>query len=378
MLIEMPAEDEGVNEQPVAVPVFEKSAESKPVIDSLKTAETLNDARPNVVAVVDNETVGTAVSNSTVFDVTAEVGPRLPNASGTELAPNRKATVPSLVQVTDTVWVVPEPAGVGAPQPVAVPTTVMSPAPMVADSSNEIVKVAVRAAIGVDSGVHVAVGPAVSIWIVDVTSAVVGPVPDVPVTALGAIRMIAVPSVEQVRVTVYEEPEPDTESVHVAVPRLLMSSAAKPVTDWLKTTPYERVRFDVGFGGADVIIGVGFAVVIVTALDEVNVAGPLLPALSATVFGDIVRVTVPACVHRVVTSTAVPEVTDVVMLQGVAVPAAEKSDEAIPLTVSLKATEKTGLSVPTVEPGAVIVAVGAVVSRVVMVEVSSMEVEFPA
>ena len=115
-----------------------------------------------------------------------------------------------------------------------------------------------------------------------------------PVTALGAIRMMAVPSVEHVRVTVYEEPEPETEPVHVAVPRLLMSSAAKPVTDWLKSTPYERVRFDVGFGGADVIVGVGFAVVIVTALDDVDTAGPLLPALSETLFDDIVRVTVPA------------------------------------------------------------------------------------
>ena len=55
--------------------------------------------------------------------------------------------------------------------------------------------------------------------------------PDVPVAALGAIRMMAVPSVEHERVTVYEEPEPETESVHVAVPRLLMSSAAKSVTD---------------------------------------------------------------------------------------------------------------------------------------------------
>lgn len=87
----------------------------------------------------------------------------MPNASGTEPAPNRKATVPSLVQVTDTVWVVPEPAGVGVPQPVAVPTTVTSPAPMVADSSNVTVKVAVRVAIGVDKGVHVAVGPVASI-----------------------------------------------------------------------------------------------------------------------------------------------------------------------------------------------------------------------
>ena len=116
-----------------------------------------------MVAVVDNETVGAAVSNSTVFDVTADAGPRLPNASGMELAANRKATVPSLVQVTDTVCVSPEPEGVGVPHPVAVPTTVTSPAPMVADSSNEMVKVAVRVAIGVDSGAHVAAGPAVSI-----------------------------------------------------------------------------------------------------------------------------------------------------------------------------------------------------------------------
>ena len=79
-----------------------------------------------------------------------------------------------------------------------------------------------------------------------------------------------------------------------------------------------------------------------------------------------------------VTSTDVPNVVDVLMVQGAAVPVAKKSDEAIPLTVSLKATEKMGLSVPTVEPGAVIVAVGAVVSRVVVVEISSVVVEFPA
>lgn len=55
--------------------------------------------------------------------------------------------------------------------------------------------------------------------------------PEVPVTELGAIRMMAVPSVEHVRVTVYEDPEPDTESEHVDVPRLLTSSAPKPDTD---------------------------------------------------------------------------------------------------------------------------------------------------
>jgi hypothetical protein len=68
--------------------------------------------------------------------------------------------------------------------------------------------------------------------------------------------------------------------------------------------------------------GVGFAVEIVTTLDEVDDTGPLLPALSTTLSVNNVRVTVPACVHRVVTSTVVPDVADVVMLQGVAVPAA--------------------------------------------------------
>jgi hypothetical protein len=98
----------------------------------------------------------------------------------------------------------------------------------------------------------------------------------------------------------------------------------------LKTTLYESVRFDVGVGGAEAIVGVGFAVVIVTALDEVDDTGPMLPVLSTTPFDNNVRVTVPACVHRVVTSTVVPDVADVVMLHGVAVPVAEKSDEAMP------------------------------------------------
>jgi hypothetical protein len=44
----------------------------------------------------------------------------------------------------------------------------------------------------------------------------------------------------------------------------------------------------------------------------------------------------------------------------------------------LKVTEKTGLSVPTVEPGAVIVTVGAEVSRVVVAEVSAAAIEVPA
>lgn len=145
----------------------------------------------------------------------------------------------------------------------------------------------------------------------------------------------------------------------------------------MKTTLYESVRVEEGVAGG-VTVGVGFAVLMVTALDVTDDVGPLLPAPSSNMFEDNVRVTVPAWVHRVVTSTDVPDVADVVMLHGVAVPVVEKSDEAIPLTASLNATEKTGLRVPTVDPGEVIVAVGAVVSRFVVVEVSSAVVEFPA
>ena len=70
---EIPAEDEGVNAQPVAVPVFEKSAPSRPVIDSLKTTEISNGAIPNVVAVVDSNTVGAVVSSVTDEEVVEDV-----------------------------------------------------------------------------------------------------------------------------------------------------------------------------------------------------------------------------------------------------------------------------------------------------------------
>ena len=124
--------------------------------------------------------------------------------------------------------------------------------------------------------------------------------------------------------------------------------------------------------------GVGLAVVIVTTLDEVDDTGPLLPALSTTLFVNNVRVTVPACVHRVVTSTAVPDVVDVVILQGVAVPVAEKSDEAMPLTVSLNVTVNAGFKVPTVVPGEVMTAEGGVVSRVTVDDGESAAIELPA
>ena len=199
---EIPEEDEGVNAQPVAVPVFEKSAPSRPVIDSLKTTEISNGATPNVVAVVDNNTVGAVVSSVTDEDDVAVAGPLLLSESATDPAPKVRATVPSLAQVTETDHEVGPPEAEGVPQPVAVPLEVTSPAPMVASSLNVMLKLAVCEPTG-DGGVdHAAVGPVASITTVVAFSATVGPAPSDPATELAAIRMIAVPSVVHVKTTV--------------------------------------------------------------------------------------------------------------------------------------------------------------------------------
>jgi hypothetical protein len=104
----------------------------------------------------------------------------------------------------------------------------------------------------------------------------------------------------------------------------------------------------------------------VTCVETTEADGPLLFARSLTPEERRVRATVPAAEHCVVTSIEVPDVADGTMVQGNAVPATEKSPLAIPLTDSLKSTRKTGLSVPAGEVGDVIVAVGAVVSRVTL------------
>ena len=199
---EIPAEDEGVNAQPVAVPVFEKSAPSRPVIDSLKTTEISNGAIPNVVAVVDSNTVGAVVSSVTDEEVVEDVGPLLLSESVTDPAPKVSATVPSPVQVTDTDQEVGPPEAEGVPQPAAVPLEVTSPAPMVASSLKMMLKLTVCEPTG-DVGVdQAAVGPVASITTVVAFSAMVGPDPSDPATELAAIRMIAVPSVVHVKTTV--------------------------------------------------------------------------------------------------------------------------------------------------------------------------------
>ena len=115
-----------------------------------------------------------------------------------------------------------------------------------------------------------------------------------------------------------------------------------------------------------------------TCVETTEADGPLLFAKSLTREELSVRVTVPADEHCVVISIDVPEVADGTMVQGKAVPVTEKSPLAIPVTDSLKSTRKTGLSVPAGEVGDVIVAVGAVVSRVTLDDELAEAKRFPA
>ena len=115
-----------------------------------------------------------------------------------------------------------------------------------------------------------------------------------------------------------------------------------------------------------------------TCVETTDADGPLLFAKSLTREEMSVRVTVPADEHCVVTSIDIPEVADGTIVQGNAVPATAKSPLAIPLTDSLKSIRKTGLSVPAGEVGDVIVAVGAVVSRVTLDDKLSEATRFPA
>ena len=199
--IDRPEAAEGLAEQPVAVPVKLKSPPSRPNAVSLKVAVTLNGARPEEVMLGVRVAVSGAVSITTDDETAMVAGPVLASASGNAFATAFSNTVPSDVHVTLTLYVEPEPEVDGV-QPDAVPPTVMSPAPTVTDSLKLRPKVTVRLPEGDEGDVHDATGPVASISTVVETSAVEGPVPAVPVAALGAIRMIAVPSVVQVRVTV--------------------------------------------------------------------------------------------------------------------------------------------------------------------------------
>ena len=342
----------------------------------MKVAVTVNEPTPSVVAVVVSRAVAGALSSTTEEDVTDDDGPAFPSESAT-LPPTRvSATVPSPVQVSDTLYDDPEPAGVGVEHPVAVPLAVMSPAPMIASSLSVRENVGDGDPTGVVGATHAAVGPALSMRTLEATASEVGPSPAVPVTALTAMCSATVPSVVQVSVTVYVVPEPATPTVQVAVPVVLKSLVASPVTDWLNTTEYVSVRDERGEVG-EVMTGVGLVVLMVTDDEVTDADGPVLPYPSTTRPAPSVNATVPLFEQFAVISTDAPALPDVEMTHGNAVPVTEKSLERMPVTDSEKLTVKTGLYVPTEDPGVVMVAVGAVESKVVLDAAWFAAMEFP-
>jgi len=76
--IEVPDEDDGVNTHPSAVPELEKSADPRPVTDSLNDNSNVNDiAAAGDAGWEENDAVGGSTSMDIVVEV-AEVGPNWP------------------------------------------------------------------------------------------------------------------------------------------------------------------------------------------------------------------------------------------------------------------------------------------------------------
>jgi hypothetical protein len=146
-----------------------------------------------------------------------------------------------------------------------------------------------------------------------------------------------------------------------AVPVLLKSPEAMPLTDSLNVNVYESVRDDDGELGS-VHVAVGFTVSIVTLVAVAADDGPEFVAVSETAPDASLATTVPSEVQTTVTVIEVPESVLGVKSQPVAVPVLLKSSEAMPLTVSLKANVYESVRELVGELGAVHVAVGALVS----------------
>ena len=121
-VIDEPAAAEGVNTQPVAVPVFEKSAEVRPVIDSEKVRVYAREAAPaGEEGEAVHEAVGAVRSTVTEKAAAAVAGPPLPAESVTDVDAKLNTTVPAEQEAAVTVTDEPEAAEGVKTQPVAVP-----------------------------------------------------------------------------------------------------------------------------------------------------------------------------------------------------------------------------------------------------------------
>ena len=342
MLIEVPEAVEGANEQPVAVPALVKSPAATPTTVSLKVIGKVIEVEfVGEVGVAPQVTVGAV--RSTVIELPSEItaGPLFPAVSVTELAAIRGWTVPAPQPLTTRLIEVPVAAEGVKTHPTAEPTFVKSLAAMPETASLKVIgKVRVAELFGVEGGVpHVTVGTTASrttVWPVEATA---GPVfPDRSVTELTVRRGMIEPEEQPVATTLIEAPL-ETEGVKVqpvALPSLVKSAAAIPVTDSEKLSAQVMLEALVGVGGAVPQLAVGLRRSIVTELASRAVPGAVLPAASLTDPAAICGIRVPSEQPVTTTFTDVPLAADGAKVQPVAVPALLKSPAAIPDAVSLK------------------------------------------
>ena len=358
MLIEVPVEAEGANEQPVAVPALVKSPAATPTTVSLKVIGKVIEVEfVGEVGVAPHVTVGAVRSTVTEPPVEIAAGPLFPAVSVTALAASLGWTVPAPQPLTSRLIEVPVAAEGVKTHPAAEPTLVKSLAAIPETVSLKVIgKVRVAALFGVEGGVpQVTVGTTASrktVWPVEADA---GPVfPARSATALTASLGMIEPEEHPVATTLIEAPlAADGVNVQpVALPSLVKSAAAIPVTDSEKFSAQVMLEALVGVGGAVPQLAVGLRRSIVTALPSRAAPGAVLPAASLNDPDAIRGMSVPSEQPVTTTFTDVPLAADGANEQPVAVPAFVKSPAAMPETDSLKVTGKVSEDALVGEEGA--------------------------
>jgi len=223
-VMDVPDDADGVNEQPVAVPVLEKSPLAIPLTLSEKFSVYVNVRLVDGVDGAVHVAVGSVASIVILVALVALAGPVLPTESLTELEASLATTVPSDAHAMATVMDVPDDADGVNEQPVAVPVLEKSPLTIPLIFSEKLsVYVSVRLVDGVDGAVHVAVGSVASIVILVALVALAGPwFAAASLTELAASLATTVPSEVHATATVMDVPD-DADGVNeqpVAVPVL--------------------------------------------------------------------------------------------------------------------------------------------------------------
>ena len=332
----------GSKTQPVAVPVFDRSAAITPVTDS-------ENVSVNVCAMALVGEAVTAVSDAVgavrsivivVVEASAVAGPVLPAPSLAPPAANSGITVPAVQFVIVTVREMPASVPGAKVHDAAVPVFEKSPAATpVTDSENVRAYVKLVALVGEAWALvkPVTVGAVTSRVIVAPVAATVGPPFEARSSAPPtAKRGMIVPSPQPVIVTVREASEsvPGEKLQPVAVPVCEKSPAATPVTDSENVRVYVSV---VAFVGVEVPAvndaTVGAVMSRVTVEPSAAVAGPVLDTASVAPFAAKRGMIVPSPQPVIVTVRETPESALGSNTQEAAVPVLEKSPATMPVTV---------------------------------------------